>query len=142
MGAIYLSSSAVNSGTPVNMGSTDIEIGINKFVGSLDVIGIHPTDGVTQNPDCIGFSNQMMKIKGNYNINDNVSNFISHNLLLSFVRTTSSIYIKDDVFFPTYTRVWITSLKTARNPRDGSQTSETNTQGSFIGYSLDLIQGE
>lgn len=140
MGMTSLSCSAVNSGTPVNIGATKIQYGWENYVKEEERIGRFTTGDAMGNVDFIGWGNPKVQIEGVFDINVSSSNWMTLALLKSFTKTTTSVYISDSGFYSSYTKIKIQGFKATRQPSVGGYTTEGTVEGSIINYSIEAIE--
>lgn len=140
MGETSLSCSAVNSGTPVNMGATKIQLGWNNFVKDEVRVGRFTTGDAIGEVDFVGWENPKVQIEGVFDINQSISNWMTLSLLKDFAKTTGSVYISDSALYTSYTEVQVKGFKATREPGMGAHTTAGTIEGSLIQYSLEAIE--
>ncbi len=140
MGATYLSSSAVNSGNAVNLGVTKIQYAFGSYTKEEELPGRFTTSDAVGTVDFVGWGNPKIQIEGVFDVNLSLSNWINLSLLKDFAKTTQSVYILDDVFYPSWTKIQIAGFKISRQPDEGARTTQGSIEGSFIRYSIEAIE--
>ena len=138
-----LSSSAVNSGTPVNLGGTEISVAHGNFVKSPAYPGKLTTTDAIGEVDFLGWNNPTIVVQGVINDKAPITNSATVSLLKDFVKDTSGgVYIKDDIFFTSYQKIQLDGLKMSRNARDSAYETGSITKGNMVNYSVNAILTE
>jgi len=132
-----LSSSAVNSGTAVLLGGTDITFAWKNNINSPVLPGkTSSADSISQ-VDYVGRENPIVSIQGVFNEKNLVTNGMSVSLWRDFAKLTTSCTIYDDIFFTSGQAISLESMNMARQPKEGDYYSgATRTKGSMVKYNI------
>ena len=132
-----LSSSAVNSGVPVSLGVTSINYAHKNNIRSPQIPSKFTTSDAITETDFVGWENPKIVIQGVFKDKQPVTNGATITLMKSFAKNTTSTYILDDFFFPSYTKLQIESVTFDRKATDGIyQSGSTTYKGAVITYSI------
>ena len=137
----YLSSSAVNGGSPIYLNGTEISHVHKNNLNPPDFPTKITTSDVIGTVDFLGWENARIKIAGVFNAIDTGTNLPTVDLLKSYAKETSGVYIYDPVFFTSATQIAIETLNMQRNVTDGI-TTDSSIKGPLVHYSIDAILTE
>lgn len=132
-----LSSSAVNSGNVVNLNGTEISVELNRNTDSPIYAGYTTTSDAISEVNLGTRENPAISIEGNLNVDETGTNKPSISKLKSFWKTTNDVYIKDDVFYSSFTKVAIDSIKFNRTAQ-----WQQDTKGNFIPFTITAIESK
>jgi len=136
----YLSSSAVNGGSPIYLNGTEISHTHKNNLNPPEIPTKITTSDVIGTVDFLGWENARIKIQGIFNAIDTGNNLPTVDLLKSYAKETSGVYIYDPVFFTSATQIAIENLNMQR--KTDSITTDGSIKGPLVYYSIDAILTE
>lgn len=140
MGDVYLSSSAINSGSPVYLGASEITYAHKNFVRSPTIAGYLTTSDAISAVDHMGWENPLITMQGYFNEKNPKSNGATVSLMKAFIKSTGNTYIYDDIFFTTSTLIKLIDLKMNRTAKDSSpETGSEFTKGNLVNFTINAV---
>jgi len=141
--AVYLSSSAVNSGNEVKLSAREITFKHNNNLRSPSKPGYFTTSDAIGEVDFISWENPTINIQGVFDEKNAPSNSATVSLLKEFAKETTSVYFKDNLLFTTYQKIQISDLTLSRNAQDNiSESGSDKWKGTIINYTINAILTE
>jgi len=131
---VQLSSSAVNSGIPVNLWGTQITPAYEKNIDSPVYIGQTGSSDSISEVNIGSRENPQITVEGLIDVDKTGSSYPTITKLKNFWKE-DTIYIKDNVFFPTWTKIAVKSLRFNRTAE-----FQKDTKGNIINYNITAIQ--